>query len=250
MTEIKVISSSSAGNGYVLISNHETLLLELGCKPLEYYSLADGSIVGAVCSHKHDDHFNPSTVKAMLHRGVPVYIGEKVYEGVFDQIAAAVPRGDIYGVRHLLTASKTDIGGFTIQPFEVAHNVPNYGFLIETPTKERIVFVTDAIECKYRFKDIDCIMVECNHDDETLLENLEEDEVSQSHPENHLGLSDCINFCDANLNVHLKQIILIHLSHANINENYALSEVRGAMGGIPVAVAHPDDRFVIENDIF
>lgn len=243
MTEIKVISSSSAGNGYVLISNHETLLLELGCKTLEYYTLADGKIVGAICTHRHDDHLNPSTAKEMLRRGIPVFMGEVVYEDLLKE-------GRISGILPLPERQKTFVGGFTIQPFKVAHNVPNYGFLIETPSGERIVFVTDAIECKYRFKDIDCIMVECNHDDETLLENLEEDEVSQSHPENHLGLSDCINFCDANLNVHLKQIILIHLSHANINENYALSEVRGAMGGIPVAVAHPDDRFVIENDIF
>ena len=250
MTEIKVISSSSAGNGYLLVSNHKTLLLELGCKPLEYYSLADGSIVGAVCSHKHDDHFNPSTVKSMLHRGVPVYIGEKVYEGVFDQIAASVPQGDIYGVKRLLTASKTDIGGFTIQPFEIAHNVPNYGFLIEAPSGERIVFVTDAIECKYRFKDIDCIMVECNHDDDTLLDNLAENEVSPSHPENHLGLSDCIAFCKANMNPHLKQVVLIHLSHQNINESYAHTEVQAALPGVPVAVAHPDDRFIIENDKF
>lgn len=250
MTEIKVISSSSAGNGYVLISNHETLLLELGCKPLEYYSLADGSIVGAACSHKHDDHFNPSTVKAMLHRGVPVYIGEKVYEGVFDQIAASVPQGDIYGVKRLLTASKTDIGGFTVQPFEIAHNVPNYGFLIETPSGERIVFVTDAIECRYRFKDIDCIMVECNHDDDTLLDNLAENDVSPSHPENHLGLSDCIAFCKANMNPHLKQVVLIHLSHQNINEGFALKSVQDAIPNINVSVAHSGDTFEIESDNF
>ena len=250
MTEIKVISSSSAGNGYLLVSNHKTLLLELGCKPLEYYTLADGKIVGAICTHRHNDHFNPSTVKSMLHRGIPIYLGEKVYNGVFDLIAATTHPGDKYGLKRLLTASKTDIGGFTIQPFEVAHNVTNYGFLIETPSGERIVFVTDAIECKYRFKDIDCIMVECNHDDETLLENLEEDEVSQSHPENHLGLSDCIAFCKANMNPHLKQVVLIHLSHQNINESYAHAEVQAALPGVPVAVAHPNDRFIIENDKF
>lgn len=250
MTYIKVISSSSAGNGYLLVSNHKTLLLELGCKPLEYYSLADGSIVGAVCSHKHDDHFNPSTVKSMLHRGVPVYIGEKVYEGVFDQIAASVPQGDIYGVKRLLTASKTDVGGFIIQPFEVAHNVPNYGFLIETPEKERIVFVTDAIECRYKFKNIHCIMVECNHDDETMLENLDRHEVGPSHPENHLGLSDCISFCKANVSAVTKQIILTHLSHQNINEEYALKSVQESIPDVPVAVAHPNNEFVIENDNF
>lgn len=147
-------------------------------------------------------------------------------------------------------AQKTFIGEFIVQPFEVAHNVPNYGFLIETPSGERIVFVTDAIECKYRFKDIDCIMVECNHDDETLLENLEEDEVSQSHPENHLGLSDCIAFCKANMNPHLKQVVLIHLSHQNINETYAMKQVSLAVRHVLVSVAHSGDTFNIESDNF
>lgn len=180
-------------------------------------------------------------------RGIPVFMGEKVCEGLLKE-------GSIKGIKPLPIARKTFIGGFIVQPFETPHNVPNYGFLIETPTKERIVFVTDATECKYRFKDIDCIMVECNHDDDTLLDNLDKHEVSMSHPENHMGLQECISFCKANYNSSLKRIILIHLSSSNISEHYALESVQEALPYcepvVPVAVAHPNDTFVIESDNF
>lgn len=147
-------------------------------------------------------------------------------------------------------AQKTFIGGFTIQPFETPHNVPNYGFLIETPTKERIVFVTDAMYCNYNFKNLDCIMVECNHDDNTLIDNFVNAEQSRSHPENHMGLEDCIDFCKRNVSVTTKQIILIHLSHQNINEGFAIKSVQDALPLVKVAVAHSGDAFEIESDNF
>lgn len=147
-------------------------------------------------------------------------------------------------------AQKTFVGGFTIQPFEVAHNVPNYGFLIVTPTKERIVFVTDAMGCPYNFKDIDCIMVECNHDDDTLIDNFVNAEQSRSHPENHMGLEDCIDFCKRNVSLSTKQIILIHMSHTNINEDFALKSVQDALPLVKVSVAHSGDVFEFESDNF
>lgn len=172
-----------------------------------------------------------------------MFFGEKVYEELLKE-------GTIRGIKPLPMAQKTFVGGFTIQPFEVAHNVPNYGFLIVTPTKERIVFVTDAMGCPYNFKDIDCIMVECNHDDDTLIDNFVNAEQSRSHPENHMGLEDCIDFCNRNVSLGTKQIILIHLSHQNINEGFALKSVQDALPLVDVAVAHIGDVFEVESDNF
>ena len=246
MTTIHVCSSSSSANGYILESGGQSLILELGCRMMDYtWEIKDAfnSIKGCIVTHWHTDHLNKSTAKEFIRRGIPVFVGEKVYEELLKEDA-------IRDIKTLPMAQKTFIGGFIVQPFEVPHNVPNDGFLIETPTKERIVFVTDAIECKYRFKDIDCIMVECNHDDNTLLDNLMVNEVSPSHPENHMGLEDCVDFCKRNLNVHLKQIILLHLSHANINEDFALKSVQDALPLVKVAVSHSGDTFNIESDNF
>ena len=188
---------------------------------------------------RHTDHLNMSTAKEFIRRGIPVHAHKEVIEDT-----------GLGGFLPLVSGKRNEVGQFSIQPFKVAHNVPNYGFLIETPTKERIVFVTDAMECRYRFKDINCIMVECNHDDDTLLDNLDHHDVSMSHPEYHMGLEDCCKFCKANISTSTKQIILIHLSHTNVNEEHAIQSVKDYCGFDNVAVAHKGDTFNIDNDNF
>ena len=236
MVEIKIINSGSKGNMYSFNCNNSILIVEIGMPFIELINNVEiQNIIGEIYTHSHFDHHNKKTRSELRRRGIFVYAGE----GIASDGECVLYKNKI-----------NKIEDWKIHIFDVPHNINNYGFLIETPSWERIVFVTDAIECKYRFKDIDCIMVECNHDDDTLLDNLAENEVSPSHPENHLGLSDCIAFCKANMNPHLKQVVLIHLSHQNINESYAHTEVQAALPGVPVAVAHPDDRFIIENDKF
>jgi phosphoribosyl 1,2-cyclic phosphodiesterase len=242
MTEITIVSSSSQGNGYLLKSGNQILVLELGCKLSDYTGfLADEfcAVVGCLCSHKHGDHLNQSTAKEFVRRGIPVFAHEQV-----------IKEDDLNGFLPLLSHFQNKVGGFIVQTFEAPHNVPNYGFLIQTPTNERILFLTDTTGVNLRFRDIDCIMVECNHDDDTLLDNLSNHDVSMSHPEWHLGLEECIKFCKANYSASLKQIILIHMSHTNINEQYALESVQAQLPFDNVAVAHKGDKFKIENDDF
>lgn len=188
---------------------------------------------------RHSDHINPSTAKEFVRRGIPVFAHEEV-----------IKEADLNGFSPLLSHFQNKVGGFIIQTFKAPHNVENYGFLITTPTNERILFLTDTTGVNLRFRDIDCIMVEANHDDSTLLDNLANNDVSMSHPEWHLGLSDCAEFCKQNLSASTKQIILIHLSHTNVNEEYAIQTVKERCNFDNVAVAHKGDTFKIENDDF
>lgn len=182
---------------------------------------------------------NPSTAKEFVRRGIQVFAHEQV-----------IKETDLEGFSPLLSHFQNRVGGFVIQTFETPHNVPNYGFLIKTPTNERILFITDTTGVNLRFRDIDAILIECNHDDTTLLDNLANNDVSMSHPEWHLGLDDCAEFCKQNLSASTKQIILIHLSHTNVNEEYAIQTVKERCNFDNVAVAHKGDTFKIENDDF
>ena len=110
--------------------------------------------------------------------------------------------------------------------------------------------LTDTTGVNLRFRDIDAILIECNHDDSTLLDNLANADVSMSHPEWHLGLEECIKFCKENYSSSLKQIILIHMSHANVNEEYAVQMVQQSLPFDNVAVAHKGCKFYIDNDEF
>ena len=242
MTEIRIVNSGSSSNGYIVKSGNQILVLELGCKLSDYTGfLADEfcDVVGCVCSHKHSDHLNQSTAKEFVRRGIPVFAHEEV-----------IKEADLKGFSPLLSHFPNKVGGFIIQTFEAPHNVPNYGFLIQTPTNERILFLTDTTGVNLRFRDINAIMVECNNDDDTLLDNLENNDVSMSHPEYHLGLNDCAEFCKQNLSASTKQIILIHLSLTNINEAHAIATVKERCHFDNVAVAHKGDKFKIDNDDF
>ena len=242
MTEIEIVSSGSSANGYLLKSAGQILVLELGCRFMDYVdALKDdfNLVIGCVSSHCHSDHLNQSTAKEFVRRGIPIFAHEEV-----------IKEADLNGFSPLLSHFPNKIGGFIIQTFEAPHNVPNYGFLIQTPTNERILFLTDTTGVNLRFKDIDCIMVECNFDDDTLLDNLANNDVSMSHPEYHLGLNDCAEFCKQNLSASTKQIILIHLSHTNVNEAHAIETVKERCNFDNVTVAHKGDKFIIDNDDF
>ena len=246
MTEIEIIGSSSQANGYLLKSAGEILVLELGCRFMDYVEALKedfNAVVGCLVSHKHSDHLNRSTVCEFYRRGIETKVGDKVYSDLFKTYAGSV-------LSWIRDNTKARIGNFTVQTFEVPHNVPNYGFLIKTPTNERILFVTDTTGVNLRFRDINAIMVECNNDDDTLLDNLANNDVSMSHPEYHLGLNDCAEFCKQNISASTKQIILIHLSHTNVNEAHAIQTVKERCNFDNVAVAHKGDKFIIENDDF
>jgi len=242
MTEITVCGSSSHGNGYLLKSGNEILVLELGCRFMDYVEILGSDfnkVVGCAFTHRHIDHLNPSTAKEFIRRGVDCYAHEEV-----------IKEGYLSRFKPLFSGHRNEIGQFIIQTFKAPHNVPNYGFLITTPTKERILFLTDTTGVNLRFRDVNAILIECNHDDDTLLDNLSNHDVSMSHPEWHLGLDDCAEFCKQNLSASTKQIILIHLSHTNVNEAHAIATVKERCNFENVAVAHKGDTFKIENDDF
>ena len=188
---------------------------------------------------RHSDHINMSTAKEFVRRGIPVFAHEEV-----------INEADLKGFSPLLSHFQNKVGQFIIQTFEAPHNTPNYGFLIKTPTNERILFLTDTTGTNLRFRDVNAILVECNHDDDTLLDNLANNDVSMSHPEYHMGLNDCAEFCKQNLSASTNQIILIHLSHTNVNEQHAIQTVKERCNFENVAVAHKGDKFKIENDDF
>lgn len=244
MTEIRIVNSGSVhGNGYIIKSGDEILVLELGCKfqrYIDYLFIEElKDVVGCIASHFHSDHINPSTAKEFIRRGVDCYAHEEV-----------IKEGYLSDFKPFFSGHRNEIGQFIVQTFKAPHNVPNYGFLITTPTKERILFLTDTTGVNLKFKDIDCIMVECNHDDKTLLDNLDRQEVSMAHPEFHLGLEDCAKFCKANLSASTKEIILIHLSSMNVNPDYAVKVVRDYTGCPCVSVAHAGHSYKIDNDEF
>jgi len=201
---LKILGSSSAGNCYILENDTEALIIEAGVNPKEVKKALDfniSKVIGVIVSHEHGDHAKYIRDFALL--GITVYMpnDSKKYEWVQPI--------DVYPWTCGFTR---DIGNFHITTFENVHSVPCYGFYIQHPDIGNLVFATDTEYIKYRFKDINHLLVEANYSKE-LLKN---DSINRDHViTGHMELQTTLDFIHANDNSNLNTVCLLHLSDKN-----------------------------------
>jgi phosphoribosyl 1,2-cyclic phosphodiesterase len=242
MTTIKVIGSSSRGNGYIVESENQILLLELGCKYNDFmqslnFEEALTKVKGCLVSHKHSDHLRKTTVAKMLKYNIPIYSTREScdkFEGI-----TPIPLG-----------KKTHIGGFYIQPFPLFHDCECFGFIIICPDGVRICFATDTSKIPYKFKDIHCYMVECNNSLEYVVENAINGCESRSSHLTHLSDDKTVDFLRTNFSSSVQQIILIHLSSSNGHATKFVDEVKTTLGFNRVKCAQCGDIYEVDTSEF
>lgn len=201
---IKTLGTGSSGNCYVIESkNKRLLLLDLGLRKriIERgidYRIAD--VDCAIVSHEHRDH--ALSEEDFYNMGVEIFNPYRNPDKPFDKIT---------------------VGDFTIQSFDLPHNgTTNRGFLIEVDG-ERILYVTDFEYCKYRFKNLDHIIVECNYQKEFVTADI----PNYKHKVlGHCELNTCKGFVKENASDRLKSVILIHMGIISLDYEYAVSEIR------------------------
>ena len=78
-----------------------------------------------------------------------------------------------------------------------------------------MIYASDTEYIKYRFKNLDHILVECNYDKNFI----QADAVNRSHVlEGHMELQTTKEFVRVNNNPDLRNVVLLHLSANNSNE--------------------------------
>ncbi len=188
--KLKVLSSGSIGNCYLLSTDTETLIIDCGINIAEIKKGIEFDlkrVVGCIVSHCHKDH---SESKERL---------EKMGINVF----APYELGDLVMVH-------TVYGSFDVTAFRLPHNdTGNYGFLIEI-SGQKILYLTDFEYCKYRFvkNRIDHILIECNYQDKLVNKDL----PNYEHKiKGHCSLKTCVDFIKANKTDSLRSVLLIHM---------------------------------------
>lgn len=225
--ELVVINSGSSGNGYALICNSEILLIEAGCKLMDMkkaIGFQTSKIVGCLISHEHGDH---SKYMDDYQR-----FGIKCYGSGGTQKSLEAMSGE----RITVLTEKKQLGGFTIHPFNLPHGeVDNYGYLISHMDIGRLLFLTDYEYCKYKFKDINHIITECNYSKDYLdTEAINRDHVLTGHAE----LETVKGLISANKSPSLMNVCLCHISGTNGNASRFRDEVNQDAGeGVNVSVA-------------
>lgn len=221
--ELKVLGSSSSGNGYVIQSETEAIIIETGVGLIsakEALGFDVGKVNCCIISHQHGDHCK---------------YADK-YEKVFTTIA---PRSVIKtkGLRNTSEAipfSKIQAGRFTVLPFPAHHDVECLGYIIGHPDIGNLMFLTDSFMCDYNFKGLSHIMIECNYNDDALIDAIERGSTSSYQKERlmttHMELATTKKtLIEQDLST-VQTVTLLHLSSENSDENKMITEVQKTIG--------------------
>ncbi len=226
---LKIISSSSKGNCYILENEKEALLLECGVKFSEIKKAINfniSKIVGCVITHEHQDHCK--SIWDVLNAGISVFATEGTHEAC-DTIRHH--RSGIFGKNREIIY----LGGFKIMSFDVKHDAKEpCGFLINHRETGNILFITDTFYSSYIFKNLNNILIEANYSHKIMSEQLEKGNLPKFLNDrilkSHMSLENCIKSLKANDLRAVNNIVLIHLSDSNSDENYFLNQVKKATG--------------------
>jgi phosphoribosyl 1,2-cyclic phosphodiesterase len=225
--KLKVLSSSSKGNCYVLQGEKESLILEAG---IHYKDILKGldfslnNIVGCLVTHEHKDH--SKSLQDLIKKGIDIYTSK----GTVEACGASGHR-----IHHIESEKQFKIGEFTILPFEVQHDAAEpLGFLIQHKEIGKLLFITDSYYCKYNFKGLNHILIECNHSGQILKENVEQGIVpislSMRIIKSHFSLDNVKEFLKASDLKEVKEIVLIHLSGDNSDPTEFKGEIEKTIG--------------------
>jgi phosphoribosyl 1,2-cyclic phosphodiesterase len=206
---VTVLASSSKGNAYTVTDGETTLLLDAGIKAREIRQKSGfAKIDGALITHSHHDH--SKAAGSLMNLGIDVYMGA-------DTAAACGLAGHRL---HVLEPLKSvNIGGFGVFPFDVHHDVPNFGYLVMAANGDRLLYATDTCYIKYVFPGLTHVMLECNFDGETLRRNVDDGIVppmlAKRLHKSHMSLETVVLTLKAWDLSKLRQVHLIHLSDNN-----------------------------------
>lgn len=229
--KLKVIGSNSKGNAYLLENEDEALLIECGVnfsKIKKAIGFNISKIVGCIVTHEHQDHCK--AIKDVMSAGIKVFTNKGTFEALnipsdFDNCHHKA------GVLHGIDEFK--IGGFRIMSFDVKHDANDpCGFLINHPDTGNVLFLTDTYYTPYTFKNLNNIIIEANYSKKIIDNKMEKGSMPNFLRnrilKSHMSLETCIKVLKANNLKAVNNIVLIHLSDGNSDENYFLNEVTKA----------------------
>lgn len=234
--KLKCLGSSSAGNCYLLTSDSgETLILDCGIPIKEIKKGLNWNVkgvVGAICTHRHQDH--SKSVADIRNMGI------RVFNPALDIFLDVVYFDD-----------------FTIRPFDLTTvdgrwthtnadgvECPCYGFLITHKEMGKLLYITDTELIKWRFKDINHILLGVNYDKDLV----DADNPKANHVfRGHLSIDTACDFVKANYSDSLQNVIMCHLSSENSDRDSFIEKMKKVACGANMDVAERNKEWLLAN---
>ena len=234
---LKTVSTGSTGNCYLLIAGSgETLILDCGIPIMEIKKALNWNIknvVGVLCTHKHLDH--SKSLKDFETMGIPIC---KPYETLLmNQFLS----NSYFTVR---TFDLTTIDGNWTHTNADGTPCPIYGFMIEHTEIGRMLYITDCEFVKWRFKNVNHILLGVNYDQELL----SGDDAKKNHVvRGHMSIDTACEFVKANLSDRLQNVIICHLSSENADSDSFIEKMKKVAYGANVDVAVAGKSWDLKN---
>jgi phosphoribosyl 1,2-cyclic phosphodiesterase len=235
--KLKCIATGSTGNCYTLTSDSgETLILDCGIPIKEIKKGLDWNIkdvVGVLCTHKHLDH--SKSLNDFKDMGIPIY--------------APYLKIDYMSM---------NMGEFTVKPFDLmtidgswththanGEPCPIYGFLITHKEMGRMLYITDCEVVKWKFKDINHILLGVNYDKDLI----DRDNTGKANHvfRGHLSIDTACDFVKANYSDSLQNVIMCHLSAENADSDSFIEKMKKVAYGANVDVAERNKEWLLAN---
>lgn len=225
--KLKVIGSNSKGNSYLLENETEALLIECGVgfpsvKKAINFNIS--KIVGCIVTHEHKDHC--ISMNEVMKAGVDVYASKGTFEAL-----------SVSGHRAKAVKCETPflVGGFKIMPFDAKHDAAEpFGYLINHKETGNILFLTDSYYCPYTFPYLNNLIIESNFSQAIIDSKMEKGSLPKFLRDrilkSHMSLETCKEFLKSNNLTKVNNIVLIHLSDSNGNEQQFVREVKELTG--------------------
>ncbi len=211
--KLYTVGTGSFGNCYLLKrDNNKIIALDCGCKWRDVLigcNFKPLDIDLALVTHSHSDHSR--------------YVGDFEGSGI-----------EVINTTNTFPKKILQKGEYKIVPFEVPHDVKNFGYLIRVDGRT-IVYMTDFGYCKYTFRswNVDTFLIACNH-----VVPPDSEEANYAHVVmGHSSLDTVKDILAVNKTDSLRNVILCHTS-SSADTELMVSEIQKVVGdGVNVTVA-------------
>jgi phosphoribosyl 1,2-cyclic phosphodiesterase len=227
--KLKIISSGSVGNAYILENENSALLIECGVKLQEIQEAIDFNVFkikGAIVSHAHLDHSKSMSQVAQL--GIPLMALDKTFSKM------KIPCELRYAI--FKNRRTKEISDFKINSFDASHDIDTLGFIIESGS-EKVFFLTDSYKLIWNLRSwqFTCVMIEANYCEE-IVKSKSDSFINRRRLRSHMSIQTAILTLEKMDLSKCRNIVLLHLSDGVSNEK-EFKEKTEKRFGIPVTIA-------------
>lgn len=121
---------------------------------------------------------------------------------------------------------------------------PIYGFMITHMEMGRMLYITDCELIKWKFKDINHILLGVNYDKDLI----DRDTGKANHVfRGHLSIDTACDFVKANYSDNLQNVIMCHLSAENADSDSFIEKMKKVAGNANVDVAAAGKSWDLKN---